>query len=77
MSNALRRVILPHIAATGRTVQHITISRGIRRSNFGASQRLATSVGFRLISDGDVLLYELDLAGLFGPIAVAALLQAE
>lgn len=64
MSSALRDVILPHIAATGRTVQPITISRGIGGRKFAASQHLATAVGFRLVSDaeGQVLLYEMDFA---------------
>lgn len=63
MSAALRGAVLPHIAASGRTLQRITISRGIGRAMFAASQRLALSVGFQLLNgpEEQVLLYELNL----------------
>lgn len=66
MSAALRDVILPHIAATGRAVQRITISEGIGQRMFAASQQLATAVGFDLVSEGDAdpLEYELNLSAL-------------
>lgn len=68
LSNALRRTILPHIAASGRTSQQITINPSIGRANFGASQHLALALGFQLVDScgEEPRRYQLDLAPLRG-----------